>query len=160
MMVKRFVPLVVVALLAACSGQDSAPDTPADDAAVQPDAAATDAAPSAAPSALTEIPPAFLGDWDYVDGQCYNSSDAQLTVEPRRLQFYESSGNVTAVRQTDPSTIVVSMAMTGEGQSWTEETTFRLLDGGQVLESSFTGPDAGEPFRRKRCEALVDMPVE
>ena len=153
---KRTVPVLALALLAACSGQDGAQDAPAGDANSAPSAEAS----ATAALALTEIPAAFLGYWDYVEGKCANWSAAQLTIEPRRLQFYESSGDVTAVRQPDATTIVVTMAMTGEGDSWTEETTFRLLDGGRVLESSFTGPDAGEPFRRKRCEALADVPME
>lgn len=148
---KRYAPIFAALLVAACSGQDSAPEAPADDTT------ATSDAPDAA---LTEIPAAFLGYWDYVEGQCANWSDAQLTVEPRRLQFYESTGEVTAVRQPNANTIVVSMSMSGEGDTWTEESTYRLLDGGRVLESSFDGPDAGEPFRRKRCEALADVPME
>ena len=150
---KRSAPLLVLALLAACSGQDGAQDAATGDDAAAPAAAASTAT-------LNEIPAAFLGYWDYVEGTCANWSDAQLTIEPRRLQFYESSGDVTSVRQPDATTIVLTMAMTGEGDSWTEESTYRLLDGGQVLESSFDGPDAGEPFRRKRCEALADVPME
>jgi len=154
--VKRGIALAALALLAACSGEEPAPDAPADPVAAAP----TPAASPAAAAPLTQVPAAFLGKWDYVDGQCARGSDAQLTIEPSRLTFYESSGEVTAVRQPYRDTLVVTMAMSGEGDTWTEETTYRLLDGGSVLESNFAAAEGGEPFRRKRCADFVDVPLE
>jgi hypothetical protein len=154
--VKRFAGLIAIALLVGCSSEETTTEGAAHDVAAQPG----DSPAVTPPATLVEIPAAFLGYWDYTEGQCAVWSDAQLTIEPRRLQFYESTGQVTAVRQPDATTIIVSMAMSGEGDTWAEEATYRLLNGGQVLESSFDGPDAGEPFRRKRCEVLADLPME
>lgn len=155
---KRFAALGALALLAACSGEEPAPQATASEPTSVASAAPTASATPGA--ALTTIPAAFQGYWDAVDGQCATWSDAQLTIKPDSLIFYESMGEVTAVRQPDAETIVVSMAMSGEGDSWTEETTYRLLDGGTVLESDFTTDDGGEPFRRKRCDALVDVSTQ
>lgn len=153
---KQLIALAPLALLAACSGEEPAPEATTSEPA--PQASATPSAtPAVTEATLAEVPAAFLGYWDNVDGQCAIWSNAQLTIEPRRLTFYESTGDVTAVRQPDPATIVVSMAMSGEGDTWTEESTYRLVDGGKVLESSF---DHGNPFRRKRCDALVDVPMK
>lgn len=153
---KRLCALAALAMLAACSGEEPAPEDTASEQAAEA-SATPNATPAPTQATLAEVPAAFLGYWDYVDGQCANWSDAQLTIEPRRLTFYESTGDVTAVRQPDPDTIVISMAMSGEGDTWTEESTYRLVDGGKVLESSF---DHGDPFRRKRCTALVDLPMK
>lgn len=155
---KRLAALAALALLAACSGEEPAPEPSATPAATG--APAASASPTTGPAALTQIPAAFQGYWDAVDGQCATWSDAQLTIKPDSLIFYESMGDVTAVRQPDAETIVVSMAMSGEGDSWTEETTYRLLNGGTVLESDFAADDGGEPFRRKRCDALVDVSTQ
>lgn len=147
----------LLTMLAACSAEEPAPQAEEQEPAVQ---ASAPASPPPGPAVLTEVPAAFQGYWDGVDGQCATWSDAQLTIKPDSLIFYESMGEVTAVRQPDAETIVVSMAMSGEGDSWTEETTYRLLDGGTVLESNFTEADGGEPFRRKRCDALVEVSTQ
>lgn len=151
--------LVSLALLSACSGEEPA-NGPADEAVEAAPSASATPAPAGRSATLTEMPAAFLGYWDAVEGRCANWSDAQLTIKPDSLTFYESLGQVTAVRQPDATTVVVTMAMSGEGDTWTEEATYRLLDGGTVLESSFAQGEGGEPFRRKRCEALVDVPME
>lgn len=151
----RLAALAALALLGACSSEEPAPQA----SASQP-AAATSATPSASPAPtaeLTEIPAAFRGYWDAETGSCANWSDGQLTIEARRVQFYESLGEVTALSQPAPDTLVIDFAMSGEGDTWTEQATYRLLDGGQVLESSFSD---GDTFRRKRCAALVDAPME
>jgi hypothetical protein len=157
--VKRLLLLAPLALLAACSAEEPAPEATASEPGAQASTAPS-APPAPTQATLTEVPAAFRGYWDYVDGRCAVWSDAQLTIEAKRLTFYESTGDVTAVRQPDANTVVLTMAMSGEGDTWTEETTYRLLDGGTVLESNFTAADGGEPFRRKRCDALVDVPME
>lgn len=156
---KHLPALAALFLLAACSGEEPAPEATASEPSAQASASPS-ATPAPTEATLTEVPAAFRGYWDYVDGQCASWSDAQLTIEPRRLTFYESTGDVTTVRQPDADTVVLTMAMSGEGDTWTEETTYRLLDGGKVLESNFTAADGGEPFRRKRCDALVDVPMK
>lgn len=156
---KRLIMLAPLALLAACADDPAAPE------------AAPSATPSATPAAPTpsarasaaqaaQIPAAFVGLWDAEQGQCAQWSDAQLTVEPTHLQFYESSGEVTAVAQPDADTIIVTMTMSGEGETWKETSTYRLLDGGKVLEATFNQGGGGEPFRRKRCQAFVDVPMQ
>lgn len=154
---KRLLVLAPLALAACSAEEPAAPEAGASEPAVSPAAASPAPAGPASAATLTEIPAAFRGYWDAETGQCANWSDAQLTVEARRVQFYESLGEVTAISQPATDTIVIDFAMSGEGDTWTEQATYRLLEGGAVLESSFGD---GEAFRRKRCDALVDMPVD
>ena len=142
--------------LAACGGK-----APQEEAAPAPEPAATEAAavaePPAGESEPGTIPAAFHGVWDAETGTCNPASDLRMEIGPRAITFYESHGTVTAANPIDASSVDITLAMTGEGESWTD--TMRLLVSG-------TGPDAvlavqrDEPagqratgliIQRKRC---------
>lgn len=100
---------------------------------------------------LTAIPASYLGQWDGVEGSCAPDSDLRMMVRPGSIGFYESRGEVTAVRRTRDG-LVVSLAMEGEGERWEEDYSMRLVGGRErlaVTASSY--PD--RITMRKRCPA-------
>lgn len=102
-------------------------------------------------AALTAIPASYLGEWDGVEGSCAPDSDLRMMVRPGSIGFYESRGEVTAVRRTRDG-LVVSLAMEGEGERWEEDYSMRLVAGRErlaVTASSY--PD--RITMRKRCPA-------
>ena len=99
------------------------------------------------------MPNILIGAWDYEKGTCDPGSDMRLEIDTRQLRFYESLGQVTAVRPDGVATIV-DLAMEGEGESWTETLRFVLKDGGtrlHVTEPQTQG-DVDE-YPRRRCPA-------
>lgn len=124
----------------------------------QPPADTADTAPAAKPVAPSvagagrAIPARFLGVWDYAEGTCDPASDLRMEIEPRRIVFYESVGNVAAVEQKGADGVLVSMTMTGEGQSWNDTMRLDLDDNGAVLiPGDAEEYDPGQPLPRKRC---------
>ena len=104
-----------------------------------------------ADSTLTSIPARFLGQWDAIDGPCAPGSEAFLTIRPGTVTFYESQGEVTSVRRGNPG-IVINLAMTGEGESWTSEYGMSLSKGGEELATRVLS-DSGAGTLRRRCSA-------
>lgn len=144
-------PLIAVLTalaLAACSSEPVAPDGGTEQGSV-----AQPPAPSSSSEAATQaaIPAAMLGTWDNVEGTCDPASDLLLTIEPDRLLFYESLGTVQSVTLSGGD-VTLQLAMMGEGEEWQETATYRLLDGGAILESEFPAPGGTGALRRKRCD--------
>ena len=67
-------------------------------------------------------------------------------MSAKEVSFYESVGDVTKVEDTD-SGVKVSLAMEGEGETWTAEYTLALNEDGQLE----TTTSEGDTFPRKRC---------
>ena len=81
------------------------------------------------------------------------SSDLRVEIGTERMEFYESVGEVTAVRQVDANTVDITMAMEGEGERWTVDRRFRLSNGGRTLTPLPLESDGEfEPMPLKRCE--------
>ena len=99
------------------------------------------------------MPNTLIGAWDYEKGTCDPSSDMRLEIDTKQLRFYESLGQITAVRSDGVATIV-DLAMEGEGESWTETLRFVLKDGGTRLHITEpqTEGDVDE-YPRRRCPA-------
>ena len=98
------------------------------------------------------IPTAFHGVWDFAEGTCDRASDLRLDVGARRIEFYESVGQVTGVRAQDDGAIIVDLAMEGEGETWEQSSRLEIADDGKTL----TFDDAADPENsrysiRKRC---------
>lgn len=107
---------------------------------------------AAAPARIVEVPVAFQGIWDYVDGTCDPASDLRVEIAERGITFYESHGAVTALTVESPEAIVVELAMRGEGDKWTTTERFRLMDDGRTLVISGLDDDEKfDPPPRKRC---------
>lgn len=98
----------------------------------------------------TRVPPAFLGEWNYQLAACgKGTDDSRLFIRPNRLEFYESSGPILSVKAHSARDITIKAQLSGEGETWTVDTRFRLSADGKQL-SDVTDPN-GPPFVRKRC---------
>jgi hypothetical protein len=83
-----------------------------------------------------EIPAPFLGEWNEVPGDCGTAmNDSRLRVEPRRVRFYESDGEVQSVTRHNARAITVSLSLSGEGETWTDSHRLVLSRSGEQLTS-------------------------
>ncbi|WP_155806030.1 hypothetical protein [Erythrobacter litoralis] len=153
-------------VLAGCSSEPEAPTETADEFADRiggGDASSPDAAPSSSldappPAPMAQlgapkpVPTKFQGVWDFIDGNCSRDSDLRLEIGANSLQFYESMGTVNGYEQPNPDTVILNLAMEGEGERWEERTRMSLVDGGKFLVmSDVSGYGSGQGIRRKRC---------
>jgi hypothetical protein len=141
------VPLVLTACQQPAPSEQGAASTPA---AASPIASTTPIAPTTNAKA---IPEQFRGLWDNAQGNCNPASDLRLDVGAVSVEFYESLGTVTGVTVESPNSILVELAMEGEGERWERRTRFALSEDGTTLTPSDIGdaPPAA-PMPRKRCE--------
>lgn len=146
--------LAAALALAACEGepqQEAA--TPV--ATATPSAAAADKAepPANATPEAAVIPVEFLGVWDAETGSCDPASDLWLDIREDTITFCESVSTVESVRD-DAGTAMVTLAIEGEGEKWTQRLGLRFFDGGtslMIIDPERPG-DAEQNFR-KRCPA-------
>lgn len=144
--------LITIAMSAAAIAACSPAKAPAkDDAMVGPSPVEAPAPPAPAKPAASQVPAAFLGKWDTEVKSCGTGmSDGKLTIAADRIDFYESSGPITAVAVNGPREVVISTTLSGEGETWTDKTTFRLSDDGKTL-TDVSDPAEEHPFVRVRC---------
>lgn len=104
--------------------------------------------PTREEAAAATIPSRFHGRWDSSREACARpSSEMRLVVTGTNLGFYESVGQVLAVRSAG-DTVAVDLRTSGEGETRTETRALRLSrDGGLVVESG------GTAATRVRCPA-------
>ena len=143
-------PAVAALALTACSQDAPEPQQSATPAAARTPAATPEPTPSSPED--TPIPARFQGIWDYVDGTCNPASDLRIDIQPRAIGFYEAHGDVEAVRIENADSIVVDMAMEGEGEKWTMKRRFTLSQGGARLTPTSADGDEFEPMPLKKCE--------
>lgn len=160
---------------AACSGESAPPPTAAPPArpaviaaapasapasVAAPASAASRAAPAASaprPQVLEQVPPAFRGEWNARLADCGSArNDSRLRVNARRLRFHESEGPVTRVEVPQPSDIVVTVRLSGEGQQHLSTRRLRLSDDGNRLQD-VTGGKPG--LVRLRCPPAAATPA-
>lgn len=119
---------------------------PAPEPRQPPPAEAPAPEPVETPSGL--IPASFQGRWTGVNERCGDrSASLELTIDPKRLLFHESVGDITAVKSDADKGLSVTAAFTGEGESWTRTLQLRTTDDGDRL----TIVNDGTAVTRKRC---------
>jgi hypothetical protein len=99
-----------------------------------------------------KIPPRFQGRWGLVPADCTSTrgdNKGLMTVGRDRLSFYESRASVSKIEALSPTELKVSLAFTGEGQEWTQDTPLVLEQNGNVL----TRFADGQTLRYTRCGA-------
>lgn len=93
-----------------------------------------------------QIPVNFRGEWNTALRDCGTGrNDSRLIVEPRAVRFYESRGEVTAVRREGPRAITVEARYRGEGETWNRATRMSLSRDGEALTI--------DGLTRQRCPA-------
>jgi len=90
------------------------------------------AEPSPPAATPTDLPVGFLGSWNMDKAACGSASEGRLTIEPRRITFYESSGPITSVSRKG-GIVTITATLTGEGTTWVEARRFRLSADGATL---------------------------
>lgn len=98
------------------------------------------------------IPEGFHGVWDYVKGSCAPESDLRLEITASGIVFYEAFGSVMNVEPDGPATIV-TLAMEGEGERWTDTFVLMFDDDGETLTPFFRIDEqkSGDTMPRKKC---------
>ena len=151
----RLIPALPLALAAGgCSDPvpTSAETAPVETAIpVEPDGGIGDGAGPPMASRDT-IPASFLGIWDIADGTCNPASDLRMDIRADEIEFYESMGEVISVDVESPDRILVSMDMSGEGETWQVTSRYVLSENGAVLTPMEAEADPRyQPIPRKRC---------
>ena len=138
-------------VVAACSAPASKSDAAAPAAPAAPASPAAPAGANGAGGDLAAVPAAFIGEWNSDPKDCGKGhGEGTLTIEAHRIFFYESGGPVEAVTLKEPRLIQIAAKLTGEGETWTDVTSFRLsADGKTLTDASVPGEE--QPFVRTRC---------
>lgn len=106
------------------------------------------APPSPDEATVARIPIRFHGRWDSSREACARtSSEMRLVVSATNLRFYESVGEVIALRSAG-DTVAVDLRTTGEGETRTETRALRLDSEGRLVVES-----GGTSVTRVRCPA-------
>lgn len=106
------------------------------------------APPTRDEAAAATIPARFHGRWDASREACARtSSEMRLVVTGTNLRFYESVGQVIAVRSAG-DTVAVDLRTSGEGETRTETRALRLSGDGRLVVQS-----GGAAATRVRCPA-------
>ena len=140
----RALSLAPALALAACSQEAAAPTQSAEPAAT-PSA-------SMSPRQASLIPERFLGIWDARGGNCDPNSDLRVEIAERGVTFYESHGAVTRVTVESPASVVVDLAMQGEGETWTVKRRFTLSEDGRSMTPAAVDGDQQALIPRQRCK--------
>lgn len=159
--VRRIAPTLAL-LLAAC-GQQQQQEEGAGPATVAPTGTPEAAAPDAGKGMTLDrdmaggrIPDRFQGEWDAEAGTCDASSEMRVRITARRLEYYESIGDVSRISAAGDD-VIAELAMTGEGMIWTDQIRLQLtaIQGREAL-LVLPGPDSDivlRPVPRFRCPA-------
>ncbi len=112
---------------AAKSGQNSTADGEA-----SPGASASNDATSILGSSA--LPAAFVGEWNASPESCgTGTSDTRLRIEPTRIRFYESVGQISRITVQGRRSVTVEASFRGEGERWTREFQMILSPSGDAL---------------------------
>ncbi|OWK28179.1 hypothetical protein [Sphingomonas mucosissima] len=153
---RRLTVAAAFLMLAACNAPEQQSEAAVNDGALAAGANTADVVANAAstpePVADRRIPSAFLGRWGLVPADCTSTmgdNKGLMTVTPDRLTFYESRAAIARLEALSPTELRASLAFTGEGQEWTQETPLILEENGRVL----VRVAEGERLRYTRCDA-------
>ena len=160
-MIRNFAAALALLSLAACGGSKSEDaSSPASDMAAASEAASVAASGVPAPAAsdsgvAVTIPDIVQGRWGLVPADCTSTkgdNKGLLTITPVKLQFYESVGTLTDVKELAPNHIRATFDFTGEGLEWTREQTLDVAQDGKTMTRRELGEDAAPgPFQYTRC---------
>ena len=156
----RALPLLAFALmLAGCGDQaaDPAAQAPAETPfPVEPGGGIGDSAgPPLDPAiAAGEIPARYRGVWDALTGTCDPASDMRVEITARRIEYYESVGDVSGMG-SEGEDAIADLVMEGEGETWVQPARLSLEttpEGERLRISDALKPESPDDQLRKRCK--------
>lgn len=154
-LLRPLLPALLLTMAACSPGPDaSGADEPAGAGSSGEAKASAQTSPASSPTPVKaeEIPSAFLGVWDHDKGSCDVPSDMRLEIAPKSIRFYESRGEVTRIEVDSADSIVVSLAMEGEGEKWQMARKLDLSDDRKVLTETSVDEDRIDPIELMRCD--------
>ena len=101
---------------------------------------------------VNRLPQPFIGRWGLTAEDCTGTAGNNaglMVIAPDLLTFYESRATIARLEGVSPAEFRATLAFTGEGQEWREETGLVLEEGGRVLVRVVDG----ERLRYTRCNA-------
>ena len=72
----------------------------------------------------------------------------RLLVSPSAVHYWESSGNLIEVIESENTSLTARFTFSGEGENWESNISYFLLNEGNRLEQAF---DDGSRVSRVRC---------
>lgn len=75
---------------------------------------------------IATIPRQFWGRWTLKPELCGQDDESAIDIAPKRIQFWESAGDVQSVTITNPMNIEIAASYSGEGQTWDATATYAL----------------------------------
>ena len=107
------------------------------------------------------IPPSYHGIWDASQNACKSRySDIRLIITDKFIEYWESQGKLLEIVDQADDSITVKLSMAGEGEHWTQTSTFKLSE--SKLVSVF---EDGTTYARVKCanetsqEVVADLTV-
>jgi hypothetical protein len=146
----RLIPLLALTLLAACGEQA---DTSGNGGEATSPAAGSTPADTATIAPANAIPALFHGPWDAETGTCDPASERRLEIAANSVKFYESLGAVTGVTDAQDGSVLIDLAMEGEGEQWNRSMALKVTGEGegQRLSLREKGSADYESLTLQRC---------
>ena len=102
-------------------------------------------------SGLNRIPSEFQGKWTYKqDGRHPPGAENPTVITATTWTGHETSGQVKSVQVIGDNHITVTLAMSGEGETWVEQNHLRLSPDGNVLTVTSPRDQSGWKLYRVR----------
>lgn len=105
--------------------------------------------PGALSCSSSVIPKVFHGTWDKNDDACRaQHSDMRLNIRPSAVEYWESSGTLIEMVESNNRSLTARFTFSGEGESWERNMTYFVLNEGNTLVQAL---DDGSKVSRIRC---------
>lgn len=153
-------PLVLFPLMLAACSQQPEEVAPGGDVPTAVASATSSPAPEASSTPVQSptpqtIPVAAQGRWGLVAADCTSTrGDAKglLVIGSTSLKFYESVGQLGAIKERSDTSLRAGFAFSGEGMNWSREETLDVQDAGNTMIRREYGADAlPGPFKYTKC---------
>jgi hypothetical protein len=93
-------------------------------------------------TAGNRMPQPFVGRWGLTSEDCTGTAGNNkglMVIAPDLISFYEARAAVRDLQVISPTEVRVTLALTREGQDWTQETPLKFEEGGTKLSRLVDG---------------------
>lgn len=101
---------------------------------------------------VSQVPGQFQGMWAADPKSCPEPEDDRLRISAEKVDFYESTGKVVAVRVLDKLRVEIDLDMSGEGDHWRETLKLTLSEDRRTLKDINSSVNPPYHYSRIRCE--------